>query len=569
MNITYVILNLLGGLAIFIYGMKVLSEGIQKVAGLRFRKVLNFMTKNRFLGIFTGALATILVQSSSATTVMIVGFASAGVLSLFQSISLIMGANIGTTLTAWIISYLGLGSFNLIDMAYILSIPGVIMLFFKLRKIRYYGEIIVGFALLFVGLKFMQSNTILIESNTEFFEWISLYDITLTISIGNIFLILFFIFVGMLLSIMLQSSTAAIAVTIIFASENLITFPMAAAIILGENIGTTTTANLAALLANIQGKRAAMAHTIFNVIGVLWAIILFVPLIKISSEITQFISGITPFNSSDGLVKVIPIFHSLFNVINTILLLPFIDQIENICYKIFPKINAIESEDIEFISNYIVGTPSLNYFEAEKEILKYANNAEKSFNLLSEILNETEGDIFEKKFEKILFFENKADKTSVKFSEFLLKVNGQDAGSEISILIRKMLSVVSYLERVTDLTLRIAINLKKKKDHKLFFTPSQRNDVLQMMMLVERSFEVMKECVFTFEKNEEKMYETEQLELQINDLHHQFRTKYLKNLNVNSSSAEVGLLYLDIVNDLERIADHLESIVLVVNGLKM
>ncbi len=569
MNITYVILNLLGGLAIFIYGMKVLSEGIQKVAGLRFRKVLNFMTNSKFLGIFTGAVATIFVQSSSATTVMIVGFASAGVLSLFQAISLIMGANIGTTLTAWIISYLGMGSFNLIDMAYILSIPGVVMLFFKLRKIRYYGEIIVGFSLLFVGLKFMQSNTILIESNTEFFEWISLYDISLHFAIENIFLILFFILIGVFLSIMLQSSTAAIAVTIIFASENLITYPMAAAIILGENIGTTTTANLAALLANIQGKRAALAHTIFNVIGVFWAILLFLPLIKVSSEITHFISGITPFESSDGLVKGIPIFHSLFNITNTILLLPFIEQIETICYKIFPKKNSDESQDIEFISNYIVGTPSLNYFEAEKEIFKYAINAEKSFNLLSEILNETEDDVFENKFKKIMFFENKADRTSVKFSEFLLKVNGQDAGSDISILIRKMLSVVSYLERVTDLTLRIAIHLKNKKENKMFFTPMQRNDVLQMMMLVERSFEVMKECVLTFEKNEEKIYESEQLELQINDLHHQFRSKYLKKISADYANAEVGLLYLDIVNDLERIADHLESIVLVINGLKM
>lgn len=569
MNLTYLILNLLGGLAIFIYGMKVLSEGIQKVAGLRFRKVLNFMTKSKLLGILSGALSTIFVQSSSATTVMIVGFSSAGVLSLYQSITLIMGANIGTTLTAWIISYLGLGRFNLIDLAYILSIPGVILLFFKHRKIRYYGEIILGFSLLFVGLKFIQSNTILIESNTDFFNWISSYNITTEFTVENLILIFFFVWIGILLSLILQSSTAAIAVTIIFASENLITYPMAAAIILGENIGTTATANLAALLANVQGKRSAIAHTVFNVVGVAWAIIFFIPLIRMSSEITQIISDVTPFDSSTGLVKGIPIFHTLFNITNTIILLPFINQIEAICYKIYPKKNTVESDEMEFISNYIVGTPSLNYFEAEKEIYKYAVNAEKSFSLLSEILNETEGEIFDKKFEKILEFENKADKTSVKFTEFLIKVNGQDAGTDISILIRKMLSVVSYLERITDLTLRIAINLKRKKENKMFFTPGQRNDILQMIMLVERSFELMKECVMTFEKNEEKLDESEQLEIQINELYKEFRNKYLKDTKVPKDNAQTGLLYLDVVNDLERVGDHLESIVLVINGLKI
>ncbi|MFN4300319.1 MAG: Na/Pi cotransporter family protein [Thermaurantimonas sp.] len=569
MNITLIILNLLGGLAIFIYGMKVLSEGLQKVAGLRFRKVLNFMTKSRILGVFSGALATILVQSSSATTVMIVGFSSAGVISLFQSIPLIMGANIGTTLTAWIISYLGLGTFNLIDYAYILSIPGVIMLFFKTKKIRYYGEMIVGLSLFFVGLKFMQNNTILIESTTEFFEWISLYDINLNFTLQNLFLILFFIFIGVLLSIFLQSSTAAIAVTIIFASENLITFPIAAAIVLGENIGTTTTANLAALLANIQGKRAAIAHTIFNVIGVFWAILFFVPLINISTEITHFITGITPFDSSEGLVKGIPIFHSLFNITNTILLLPFIDQIQKLCLKIYPSKTEDEQTEIEFISNYIVGTPSLNYLEAEKEIYKYAVNAEKSFVLLSEIMNEIESETFEKKFEKILDYENKTDRASVKFTEFLLKVNGQDAGAEISILIRKMLSVVSYLERITDLTLRIAVNFRRKKENKMFFTPKQRNDILQLMMLVERSFEVMKDSVYSFEKSEEKLMDSEQIELQINDLYKDFRANYLKDISNNQMNTQVGLLYLDVVNDLERIGDHLESIVLVINGLKM
>ncbi|KFD40385.1 hypothetical protein AT05_02590 [Schleiferia thermophila str. Yellowstone] len=569
MNLTYIIVNLLGGLAIFIYGLKVLSEGLQKAAGLRLRKVLDYLTKSRILGVMSGAIATILVQSSSATTVMIVGFASAGVISLFQSILLIMGANIGTTLTAWIISYLGLGKFNLIEYAYLLSIPAIVMLFFKTRKIRYYGEILIGFSLLFIGLKYMQSNAILIENNTDFFKWIANYNIQLKFSLANTFLIIFFILIGVVLSFVLQSSTAAIAITIIFASENLITFPMACAIVLGENIGTTATAYMAALLSNIHGKRAAISHTIFNVIGVIWAVFLFVPLLNISSEITYLISGLIPFDSSEGLVKGIPIFHSLFNILNTLVLLLFVEQIESLSRKIYPQNMKDNLFDMEFISNYIVGTPSLNYLEAEKAVYKYAINAEKSFLLLSELLNESDNEEFHKKFNKILEFENEADKTSVEFTEFLVKVNGQDVSSEVAILIRKMLSIVSYLERITDLTLRIAENLKRKREHKFFFTPGERNDLLQLMMLVTKSFEVVKDSVESLEKDQIKLLESEELEYRINELYIEYRKKFLKDDKSMMIINNASLLYLDVVNDLERIGDHLQSIVLVINGKKM
>lgn len=569
MNLTYIIINLLGGLAIFIYGLKVLSEGLQKAAGLRLRKVLDYLTKSRILGVVSGAVATILAQSSSATTVMIVGFASAGVISLFQSILLIMGANIGTTLTAWIISYLGLGKFNLIEYAYLLSIPAIVMLFFKTRKIRYYGEILIGFSLLFIGLKYMQSNAILIENNTDFFKWITNYNIQLKFSLNNTFLIIFFILIGLILSFVLQSSTAALAITIIFASENLITFPMACAIVLGENIGTTATANMAALLSNIHGKRAAISHTIFNVIGVIWAVLLFVPLLNLSSEITYIISGLVPFESSEGLVKGIPIFHSLFNVLNTLFLLLFVEQIEGLSRKIYPQNMRDNLFEMEFISNYIVGTPSLNYLEAEKAVYKYAINAEKSFLLLSELLNELDDEEFYKKFNKILEFENEADKTSVEFAEFLIKVNGQDVSSDVAILIRKMLSIVSYLERITDLTLRIAENLKRKREYRLFFTPGERNDLLQMMMLVTKSFEVAKDSVVNLEKDQLKLNEAEVIENQINELYTEYRKKFLKDDKSMIIKSNASLLYLDVVNDLERIGDHLQSIVLVINGKKM
>ncbi|MCG8387974.1 MAG: Na/Pi cotransporter family protein, partial [Cytophagales bacterium] len=357
-------LTLVGSLGFFIYGMKIMSEGIQKVAGARMRQILSIMTSNRFSGALTGFLLTSLVQSSSATTVMVVSFVNAGLLSLVQAIGVIMGANIGTTITAWIISILGL-KVKIAAAALPIIAFGFPLLFSSRNKIRSWGEVIVGFALLFMGLEALKSSVPDIKSNPQMLEFLASYTDLGIIST------LIFVGIGTVLTIVVQSSSATMAITILMANQGWISFDIAASMVLGENIGTTITANLAALVANTYAKRAALAHFIFNIFGVTWMMILFpVFLGAIDNYMTDAYNN-SPYQSAEAIPIGLSIFHTTFNIINTVALIGFVKFIASVVTKMVP-IKGEENEfRLEYISDRLMKTPEVSLQEAAKEVAKF------------------------------------------------------------------------------------------------------------------------------------------------------------------------------------------------------
>jgi phosphate:Na+ symporter len=545
-------LRLIGSLGLFIYGMKMMSEGIQKVAGTKMREILGAMTSNRFTGLLTGFVTTALIQSSSATTVMIVSFVNAGLLSLRQAVGVIMGANIGTTMTAFLILVFGFSKFSISDYALPLIAFGFPMLFFKNNQLKSLGETLIGFSVLFMGLDFLKDSVPPISpQQLEFLIGLTEYGIGST---------LLFVAIGTLLTIIVQSSSAAMALTIIMCERGM-PLEMAAAIVLGENIGTTITANLAALVGNAHAKRAARAHLIFNIVGVSWMLFVFPFFLEAIETYMGTTSVGTPSKENSTATKwALTLFHLSFNVVNTFLLIWFVGNIANFVTKIVKaKSDEDEQFSLEYIGGGIMSTPELSLIEAQKELVKFSGITHRMLQFLKELLSEKDKREQRNKLDKIQKYEEITDRIEVEVADYLLTVSQGEISESSSLKVRSMLDIVSEIEQIGDICYQMSRTYDRKIEIKAWFTLEQRRNLLGMFDLLDRVFDNM---IYNLEHKYEDidLKKAEDLEKAVNDLRDTIRKEHLDNMGSGNYNIDSGMIYNDLYSGLEKTGDHIMQI---------
>ena len=554
MNIEFLnILTILGALAFFIFGMKMMSDGIQKAAGGSLKRILGAMTKNNFLGVVSGFMVTTLVQSSSATTVMTVSFVNAGLVTLTQSAGILLGANIGTTITAWLVDQIGFK----VDIS-VACLPlialAVPMLFAKRKRIKFYGEFILGFAILFWGLHELKEAI----PDLKGLEFLEAY------ADGGFLSNILFIGIGALLTVIVQSSSAAMTLTITLAASGIIPFEIAAAIVLGENIGTTITAWLASIPANVHAKRAARIHSLFNIIGVVWMIILisfFIDLPPIIQWINQTILlDNTDILSPDGRGRGIAIFHTMFNVVNVAILIWFIPWLVKTATKMV-KSKGEEDEvfKLGYIGEGLLPSNELSLMEAKKEVKQFAKTTSKMNNLIRNLVKENDSKSFQKIATKIKNFEEVTDRFEEEIAKYLVKI-GQGALTEnMSLRIQALHKIISNLERVGDIYFRMSLTLEKKRDNKIWFTQSQRNKLYGYFELIDKTFSVVQKHLDNeFKAN--SIDEAVDLENQNNQLQSKLRVSHIEELENGEYDFKSAIHYRDLFMACEKVGDHLINV---------
>lgn len=548
------ILSLIGALGFFIYGMKVMSEGIQKVAGSKMRQILSAMTSNRIKGVITGFTITGLVQSSSATTVMVVSFVNAGLLSLTESIGVIMGANIGTTITAWLISIVGF-KVKIAALALPIIAFGFPMLFVSKSNLKAWGEVLIGFALLFIGLSELKSAVPDLKSNPEILEFLAAYTDMGIISV------LLFIGIGTLITVIVQSSSAAMALTLVMANQGWIPFELAAAMVLGENIGTTITANLAAMIGNIHAKRAARAHFIFNVFGVVWMVVLFSFFIKGIDWYMQSTQGVSPLDpeQSAAVPIALSLFHTTFNIINTLLLIGFVNFIANTVIKMVSSKGDDEEYHLEHIGLNMIQTPDISILEARKEIAKFGDITIKMSGMVEELLEKKKPSKIQKIVDRVKKYEEITDRVEVEIANFLSKVSEGNISSESSFKVRALLSINNDMERIGDIFYQMSLAISKKREENLDFTEGQIEGLNKMFGLVNEGFEIMHKNLNS-DYSKVKITEALEKEREINALRNDLRRIHMQNIAKGEYNVLSGMAYIDLVSLLERIGDHLINV---------
>ncbi|MBN2776625.1 MAG: Na/Pi cotransporter family protein [Bacteroidales bacterium] len=548
------LLTLIGALVLFLFGMKLMSEALQKVAGNKLRKILAAMTSNRVFGVLTGLLITAVIQSSSATTVMVVSFVNAGLLSLAESIGVIMGANIGTTITAWIISLIG---FKVKISALALPLIGIgfPLIFSKNSMRKSWGEALMGFALLFMGLDLLKDSVPDISSNPEILTFLQSYT---NLGFGSV---LIFLAIGTLLTIIIQSSSATMALTLVMCHNGWISFDMAAAMILGENIGTTITANLAALIANRSAKRAALAHLMFNVFGVIWVLILYRPIINLIAGITENIEGESPFVAVAAIPIALSLFHTTFNITNVLIQIWFVKFIEKVVTKIVKgKKDEEEEFGLKFIQTGMLSTSELSILQARKEIAEYGIKAQKMFDQVRKLFAENDEKKFKKLSDKIAKNELIMDDLEAEIANYLTSVSEGELSISGARRIRTLLKISDNIESLADGSFNLSRAIIRKHKKKIWFTPEQRSDVLELFELLEKNFELS--MSFLSNINSEKIDLTEVLvvENRINELRTELKKQNSKNLQENKYTYNSSVIYIDIITICETIGDHLLNV---------
>ena len=547
----YDLLKLLGSLAMFLYGMKIMSEGLQKFAGDRLRSILTAMTTNRVTGVLTGVLITALIQSSSATTVMVVSFVNAGLLSLSQSIGVIMGANIGTTVTAWIISALGFK----VDMA-AMSLPllavGVPLLFSGKSNRKSIGEFIFGFSFLFMGLSLLKANAPDLGKNPEMLSFVQNYT-----DMGFASVILF-VLIGTVLTMIVQASAATMAITLIMCANGWISFELGAALVLGENIGTTITANLAALTGNTQSRRAAMAHLVFNIFGVIWVLCLFKP---VTMGVSWFVEDV--MQTVDPAVAVsfkLSAFHTAFNICNVLLLIWFVKFIETTVCKIIPQKETEEEYRLRFITGGLLSTAELSIVQARKEINLFAERMSRMFGMLKDLLHETNENEFNKLFSRIEKYENISDNMELEIANYLNKVTEGRLSSESKLEIRGMLREVTEIESIGDSCYNLARTLNRKRSGGNDFTEKQYEHIHQMMQLTSDALTHMI-AIVEDDNHVVDVNKTFNLENEINNYRAQLKNQNVVDVNNKEYDYQMGVHYMDIIGECEKLADYVVNVV--------
>lgn len=548
-------LTLFGALSLFLFGMKMMSEGIQKLAGDKMRGILSALTSNRFLGVLTGFLVTTLVQSSSASTVMVVSFVNAGLLTLVQSVGVIMGANIGTTTTAWLISFLG---FKLNIAALSLPIIGIAfpMLYFSKDRMTSLGETLVGFALLFMGLGLLQSSVPNLRENPEMFE--ALGNLT-GFGFGSI---LIFLGIGTVLTIVLQSSSATMALTLVMCNNGWIGFDHGAALVLGENIGTTITANLAALVGNVYAKRTALAHTLFNIFGVIWMLAIFKFVVHYISIYMVDAGMGSPYETATAVPFGLAIFHTAFNITNTLLLIGFIPAIVYVVQKVIPsRGKSDEKHQLEYFGHGFLHMAELSVLQARRETMRYSDLGQRMFNIIPEMIYQTDKKKFSKLLARVSKYEEITDRVEVEITTFLIKVSQQEISLNASEQLRRMRLVISEIEKIGDICYKMASLLDKKKEENAYFTPEQREQLNKMFSMVNEGFEMM---MLNLDKGEafarNNINKAYMIEKRINEYRDEVTLEILPRIEEDPSHVKSGFYFNKIVSSCEKTGDALLNI---------
>ena len=548
----YDFLKLIGSLGLFLYGMKIMSEGLQKVAGDRLRSILTAMTTNRVTGVLTGVLITALIQSSSATTVMVVSFVNAGLLTLAESISVIMGANIGTTVTAWIISIFG---FKVDMAAFALPLLAIALplIFSGKSNRKSVGEFIFGFSFLFMGLSYLKANAPDLNANPEMLAFVQNYT-----DMG-FFSILLFLFIGTILTMIVQASAATMAITLIMCANGWISLELGAALVLGENIGTTITANLAALTANTQAKRAALAHFVFNVFGVIWVLIIFHPFMQMVNWVVD-----TFFQSSDPEVAIsykLSAFHSIFNICNVCILIWGVKLIERtVCALIHPK-EEDEEPRLRFITGGMLSTAELSILQARKEIHLFAERTHRMFGMVQDLLHTEKDDDFNKLFSRIEKYENISDNMELEIANYLNQVSEGRLSSESKLQIRAMLREVTEIESIGDSCYNLARTINRTRQTNQDFTEKQYEHIHFMMKLTN---DALAQMIVVVEKPEHQSIDINKsfnIENEINNYRNQLKNQNILDVNNKEYDYQMGVYYMDIIAECEKLGDYVVNVV--------
>ena len=549
-------LIIIGALGFFIYGMKVMSDGIQKVAGSKMRNILSSMTSNRFLGITTGFLITALLQSSSATTVMTVSFVNAGLLSLVESIGVIMGANIGTTITAWLISILGF-KVKISTIALPIIAIGFPLMFSKKTNLKAWAEVLIGFALLFMGLDELKHAVPDLKQNPSFLSFLADYA-----DQGYISTIIF-IGVGTILTLVVQSSSAAMALTLVMCFEGYIPFELAAAMVLGENIGTTITANLAALVANVHAKRAARAHFIFNVFGVVWMIIAFPFFINFIDQYMTEYMGMSPLNPVDKSATVplgLSIFHTTFNIFNVVLLVGFVPFMSKIATSLVKsKGDADEEFKLDYISAAGIAIPEVAILEAKKEVAKFGDVTMRMNDFMKSLINDQNKKTRNKMFNKLKKYEEITDRVEIEIASYLDNLSTKEVSQNTSSQIRAMLSITNDLERIGDIYYQMSKTIERKDESKLYFLPEQRENLNNMLDVLDKAFTEMNANLRS-EYGHISIENAKKHEREINQIRNNLRKSYLEQAEKGEYKFQPGIMYNDLFSSCEKVGDHIINV---------
>lgn len=549
------LLKLLGSLGLFLFGMKLMSESLQKVAGDKLRGILSAMTSNRFKGIFTGFLITAIIQSSSATTVMLVSFVNAGLITFTESLGVIMGSNIGTTVTSWLISILG---FKMDISLLVLPLVGVTfpLLFSKNANRNNWGSVIIGFAIIFIGLDFLNHSTPDINSNPEILKFLTDF------SNYGYFSILLFVIIGAILTMIIQSSSATIALTLVMCFNGWIAFDMAAAMVLGQNIGTTITANLAALVANTSGKRTAMAHLFFNVLGVVLILPVFYPFLHLISNIAinnglnspLAVVGQTPQETAAAIPIALSIFHTVFNILNTFILIWFVKPLERIIIKIVKQKDDDEEFKLQYISTGLLSTIDMSILQARKELMGYTERVETMFNRTIELLKATSSKKISNYQDKISKSEEASDQYEVEITAYLAEVSMQELSRSSAENINQMLQITTQIESIADSCYTISKTIGRKTSNKIKFNEDIEENLISFSKKITEQFDMMIEVI----KDPQLKIDIEELKTLTKDIHkkhEQLQQGHFKNLRKGHYKTKVGVMYADIYNELEKIGD--------------
>ena len=550
------IFSLVGSLALFLFGMKTMSEGLEKFAGDRLRSILAAMTKNRVMGVLTGILITALIQSSSATTVMVVSFVNAGLMTLGQSIGVIMGANIGTTVTAWIISAVGF-KVNIAAFAIPLLAIGMPLIFSNKGNRKSIGEFVFGFSFLFMGLAFLQEAATAMNIGDMVASMLS------HVPQDSFLTILLFVIVGALVTMIVQASAATMAITLMLFGMNIpgFGFEQAAALAMGQNIGTTITAFMASLTANTQARRAALAHMFFNVFGVVAFLIVFYPACDAVSWFVDSIMG-----GGNDLFK-LSAFHTAFNIINTLLLIGFVRQIEMLVCRVLPMKAQEEDYRLRFISGGLLSTAELSVMEAQKEIHHFAERCQRMFTFVPELMQIQDETEFNKLFSRIGKYENITDSMEMEIAAYLNKVSEGRLSDASKSQIQKMLRQITELESIGDSVYNLGRTLNRHRMHcQDDFTPEQTQHMQTMLQLVEGSLdEMMKRIDLTAPRT--NITKSINIEHEINNYRKQLRNQNLHDVNAGLYSYQLGVFYVDFISECERLADYVMNVVQAGKGL--
>ena len=563
----YELLRLIGALGFFIYGMKVMSDGIQKAGGSKMRQILGGMTSNRYFGVMTGFLITAIVQSSSATTVMTVSFVNAGLLTLVESAGVMMGANIGTTITAWVISILGF-KVKMSAIALPIIAFGMPMMFARKTKTKNWGEFLVGFALLFIGLAELKDAVPDVKNNPEVLNFLAGFADPSFLSR------LMFVGVGTLLTIVVQSSSAAMALTLVLCNTGVIPFEVAAAMVLGENIGTTITAELASMVGNVHAKRSARIHSMFNIIGVTWMLILMPYALDIVNYVSiNYFGSISPYTAVDGwgdsmspVPIALSIFHTGFNFLNVLMLIWFVPAIVRFAERTVKSQGDMDEEfHLEHIGTGLMQTAELSVLEASKEVAKFGRISSKLFKMIPALMTETDNKKFNNLMSRIKKYEDITDRMEVEIADYLAEAAKGELSDTASKKVRSMLSIVNDMERIGDICYQMSITIERKNEQKAYFTPELRTSLEEMIAEVLKALEIMNKNLNS-EYKQVSMADANGAEDIINKMRNKLRKEYLTKIEKGEVKIQTGMIYNNLIHCLEKVGDHVHNITEAITG---